>query len=588
MSMPEWKDALPVAPKGADKLLGMWVTSFDQPDASLLVEYMLPSLLMANHSALSVEHENNANLAVNLERLKGKLNIITSMPRNAQRENAYPWLWRYVDHYCVGRGSPVVQHSKLWAFHWEFQGHEKLELYVSSTNLTTSAFKNQLQAGWRCMVDLSGCSTDNNRETWGALVSFIKELGKSAGDAASNRLNGLLDLLGRAKCPNGVVFIASIPGSKKYAAKELKEKFSPTEVHILTPTIGSWNLASLEGWCKQLGVLSNKVYLKWIEDSHPWCQSAMFSLSNDTYKTLSENVNINAIQSFEAKGGVDERWSHAKLYLLCRGRAKWLLITSANWSLSAWGQGSKSPRNFELGVVFKTDWAEIRHWSKKNSRPFLTDKEIDFNDKGIQWAEACWDGECIELDVESTSHELVSAKIKFSGGSEDFIVDDVRSQNEICGLELKTYPVWVEFLQGEQSICIAVQDRRPIEQFRAGLLPESNSFDTECLRNQMLLQRYAGACGGDFDKGSSNESKAVTATSNIKSDYAVSAWNTARAAFDVIGNWNKALIQSGDEYEKCHLKEDGKSLERIYLKNDDVASNLAAEELGWRLRQIND
>ena len=44
MTTPAWRQALPTPPAGC-QLRGAWLTSFEPPDAALLVEHLLPSLL---------------------------------------------------------------------------------------------------------------------------------------------------------------------------------------------------------------------------------------------------------------------------------------------------------------------------------------------------------------------------------------------------------------------------------------------------------------------------------------------------------------------------------------------------------------
>src|ERR1700761_5720899 len=116
------------------------MTTFDQPDAGLLVEHVLPSLLGASHSLSQEVQERTmffGELGTTLEALHGRLTIISSPPRPPREDSRYPWLWRYISHFTVGAKSRAVQHAKLWAFHWKVGDAEHLELRVSSTNLTT-------------------------------------------------------------------------------------------------------------------------------------------------------------------------------------------------------------------------------------------------------------------------------------------------------------------------------------------------------------------------------------------------------------------------------------------------------------------
>ena len=126
------------------------------------MEHLLPSLLGGSHS-LSHELQERTlffgELGSCARRLHGRLTVISS-PRQALPERKapqYPWLWRYVSHFTVGAVSRAVQHTKLWAFHWKVDDAEqKLDLVVSSANLTASAFKAQVQAGWKASLQLEG------------------------------------------------------------------------------------------------------------------------------------------------------------------------------------------------------------------------------------------------------------------------------------------------------------------------------------------------------------------------------------------------------------------------------------------------
>jgi hypothetical protein len=184
MSTPDWGEVLPTPPDGGI-LLEAWFTTFDQPEAGLLVEHLLPSLLGMSHSLSHELQERTlffSELGTALEPLHGRLTVISS-PRQAVREaSQYPWLWRYVSHFTVGAVSRAVQHAKFWALHWKVDHDEQLDLFMSSTNLTTSAFKAQIQAGWKTSQKLAGAVTQKAQRSWGELVPFLEALGESAGE----------------------------------------------------------------------------------------------------------------------------------------------------------------------------------------------------------------------------------------------------------------------------------------------------------------------------------------------------------------------------------------------------------------------
>ena len=196
-------------------------------------------------------------LGTALERLHGRITVISSPRASRGRTTQYPWLWRYMSHFTVGAESRATQHAKLWAFHWMIEDNEQLDLYVSSTNLTASAFKEQLQAGWKASLQLGGRATSESAALVGRLVAFLDALGVSARDNAKRRIDRLIELLARAECPDGVTFVASIPGSEKRGTQALK-RLAPSAIHILTPTVGDWAKVTLAAWSKDVGILLKK------------------------------------------------------------------------------------------------------------------------------------------------------------------------------------------------------------------------------------------------------------------------------------------------------------------------------------------
>ena len=379
------------------------MTSFEQPDAGLLVEHLLPSLLGGSYS-LSQELQERTlffgELGTALEVLHGRLTVISSPPRAAREDSQYPWLWRYVSHFIVGVESRAVQHAKLWAFHWKVNDEEHLELHVSSTNLTTSAFKAQMQAGWQVMLPLGERASQSTRRTWGDLVPFLDALGASAGDVAATRIQRLVTLLGRVECRADLAFVARIPG-QKCAARRLNQ-FEPSELHVLTPTIGEWNDRTLAAWSADVGVVPGKIHLKWISEQHPWAKTSGWALSTAARETLESNgVQLECLpieaRFTEQHREADPRWSHAKLYLLRSRRKRRLLVTSANWSFAAWGAGKDAPHNFELGVLFESEWTELEAlgepFDPPDTGPFCVDRtDEEDNESALGWAEASWDG----------------------------------------------------------------------------------------------------------------------------------------------------------------------------------------------------
>lgn len=591
---------MPKPPHGC-QLYEAWMTSFEQPDASLLVEHMLPSLLRTNHSLSQDLQERNlffGELGTALERLRDRLTVISS-PSLGDRTNArYPWLWRYVSHFSVGSKGRAVQHAKLWAFHWkpadgQAEGNEVLELFVSSTNLTFSAFRNQLQAICKLTIPLADRYSQARQRTWGILIPFLEALGVSAGTVALSRLKPLISLLGRAECPSDITFVASIPG-RDSAARQLA-KFQPSEIHIVTPTIGEWDQKSVSAWAAEVGVGLDKIHLKWISEDHPWASSMGWSLSKPTADVLKSSISFERLPSDarftrEHEEG-DERWSHAKLYLL-RGKKRklrHLLVTSANWSTSAWGAGFVKPKNFELGVLLETDWTDLEKVGTGfgSGAVCFTSHEDRHKPENtlLQWAEGSWDGKCIKLQARSSDARTpINALVSFADEGEERRIQLVNGTASIRWNNATRTPLTARFAQQGESMEINVLDLRPISEFAKTPLPEVDPADEQNLRLGFLLQRYSGQVV-DYELISRLRSKTEPKSDAASSaDYTVPTWIEARAAFNLLDTWRKALedaVADASRHERVRM--DGEELQSYFASRDGPGDGLVAEEFGWRL-----
>jgi len=571
------------------------MTSFEQPDAGLLVEHLLPSLLGASHS-LSQEFQERSlffgELGTALETLHGRLTVISSPPRGARKDSQYPWLWRYVSHFTVGAKSRAVQHAKLWAFHWKVGAEEHLELHVSSTNLTASAFKDQLQAGWQVTLMMGGRASQGTRRTWGNLVPFLDALGTSAGDVAATRIQRLVTLLGRAECPTDVTFVASIPGQR--SAAHQFEQFKPSELHLLTPTVGEWSDRTLAAWSADVGVALGKVHLKWISTKHRWAKSEGWALSTQANAALEANgVQVeclpNEVRLTEQHRDADLRWSHAKLYLLRSRRKRYLLVTSANWSVAAWGAGKSTPHNFELGVLFKSEWTDLEAlgepFDPPDTVPFCADRTDDEDrQSALEWAEASWDGKRILLRARSSDVAMpMSALVTFTGGEEEGIAVVGRAAS-MPWKDPEHTPITARFTQGTETLAVDVLDLRSPTEFVLTPLPEVDPAIARALREAFLLQRYGGpVVDPESILGLSSAHRSPNASAPA-ADYSVQAWIDARAAFNVVDQWRAALAEAEPDHALLeHMRLDGEELRAIYARREGPAAGLVVEELGWRL-----
>lgn len=560
------------------------------------MEHLLPSLLDTSHSLSQDVHERTlffGELGMALEALRGKITVISTPPRGARGDAQYPWLWRYVGHFTVGATSRAVQHAKLWAFHWQVGDDEFLELHVSSTNLTTSAFKGQVQAGWQTILQLGARSTVSTRKSWGSLVPFLQTLGDSAGVIASPRIQRLIALLGRVPCPPEVTLIASVPGGSS-AARQLKQ-FQASAIHLMTPTIGDWNTRTLASWSKDAGVAPQQVHLKWIAERHPWAESTGWTLSHNAKDVLTANgVQVECLPSdarlTKQHLDADTRWSHAKLYLLCSGKRRRLLVTSANWSASAWGAGKQPPPNFELGVVFESAWADLEKlgepFAPPRTAPFCVERAVDDEVPcTLMWAEAAWDGKHIELKARSSNADMrVDATMSFTDRHTQRI-----ALMDGCATapwtDAECTPLSVLFTQGADVLNVDVVDLRSFTEFTKTPLPEVDPDLAVVLREAFLLQRYGGPAV-DVDAISDIEGKRGQGIAAPAADYSVQAWNDARAAFHVIDQWRAALGKAQTDpmlLERVRL--DGDALRALFARREGPAAGLACQEISWRIEK---
>ncbi|MDP2270492.1 MAG: hypothetical protein Q8K32_07135 [Archangium sp.] len=586
------------------------MTSYGPADSALLVEHLLPSVLGLSRELSSERNERAlyfGELALTLERLRDHISVISSPRVGEASSPQYPWLWRYVGQFTVGAQGPAVQHAKLWAFLWEWPDRsQSLELVISSTNLTEAAFKGQLQAAWRVILPLEDRPSNTRLASWAALPHFLEALGRSAGPVAMKRVLRIRDLLARCICPDGVVPIASIPGEAG-AARALA-KHAPVDrghlrMHVLTPTIGRWNKTTLGAWCRDAGAKPEHLKLKWIDRDHDWVQGGGWQLPRVALDTFAKSgVNVERLGSrrngppccFHDRHAAanDDRWSHAKLYLLQRGRVRRLLITSANWSVSAWGAGSTPPQNFELGVLIDA------HWPLENDSLAFSDQlpphvveQLEVLTSGaLTWAEATWDGTQIQLKARSSdSQPPVQATVALADGA-------VLSRNLRGGTGALDWsdplnqPRTATFVQGSAVIETAVLDLRPAPKFSQTPLPEMDPAVAAAIREALLLEQYGGPVVEADTIGALLGETASSQAAHGGGDYAVAAYVAARAGFAVVDAWCEARRRVRDAGGNGHerVRHDGVALQAIYERraastSEGMPASLIAEEFRWHL-----
>ena len=632
-----------VAPKGC-ALAAALLTTYDRAEARLLAETLLPEWMGLSHvpgdsdaleqTCFSLE------LDARLKNLHNRIVVVSSTLREdyaeadtaAVDEGLYPWIWRSIRQLTVGKTGQAVQHAKLWLLHWVHpeQG-EYLEMVVSSANLTRSAFQGQIQAAWRVCLPLLPKPSKVRSSAWGVLPEFVRALADSCGD--STHLVQFSDLLARADCPEGVSFIASVPGThpprSRWAAFGLRSAMpsgrGAVKVSISCPFVGAWRTDSLAQWCKQFESTPQHLSLAWIEKDHPWAQfwllpaatlTELVAAGSTLFQLTLEPGNDKLSHHFhDEHRSNDVRWSHAKVYAFQRGNSRRLLLTSANFSQAAWGKldrsGNLTIDNFELGVcIAQAAWplGELPEFDKFDSLATHEDKLIHGHCL-IPWAEASWDGKNIRLECKSLSAlagEVLSRKAPLkirrwlqNGGA--------LLSAQIPWADTKTFPQSVVLHCETETLHVPIFDVREPAARELSFPEEISDSDVQALSDQLLLERYGGKAvtedEADFDTPVSHDDDTLGdgSASGLNTDspgdaasadsYAVASFVEARLMLDIVDNWAKLVVQAqrgSSAFMLDGLQRDGALLKAAFDRKASAKSGLgavlAAEELALRLK----
>lgn len=632
-----------VAPRGC-ALAAALLTTYDRAEARLLAETLLPDWMGLSHvSGGSDPLEQTCftlELDARLKKLHNRIVVVSSTLREdyaqgdatAADEGLYPWIWRSIRQLTVGKTGQAVQHAKLWLLHWIHPDHgEYLEIVVSSANLTRSAFQGQIQAAWRVCLPLVAKPSKTRSSAWGVLPDFVRALADSCGD--TTHLVQFSDLLARADCPEGVSFIASVPGihppRSRWGAFGLRlatpSGRGAVKVSISCPFVGAWTTDSLAHWCDQFESTPQYLSLAWIEKDHPWAQFWLLPAATLTELVAARSTLLQlSLQPGNDKlshhfhdehRSSDVRWSHAKLYAFQRGNSRRLLLTSANFSQAAWGKldrsGNLTIDNFEFGVcIAQAAWplGQLPEFEKFDSLSTHEDKLI----RGhclIPWAEASWDGKNIRLECKSESAvagEVLSRKAPLK------IARWLRGGGALMAAQIpwtdtKSLPQSVVLHCETETLNVPIFDVREPAARELSFPEEISDSDVQALSDQLLLERYGGKAVTedeiDFDASVSNDDDALGdgGASGLNADspgdaasadsYAVASFVEARLMLDIVDNWTILVVQAqrgSNAFMLDGLKRDGALLKAAFERkagaNGGMGAVLAAEELALRLQ----
>ncbi|OGT13532.1 MAG: hypothetical protein A3F73_10405 [Gallionellales bacterium RIFCSPLOWO2_12_FULL_59_22] len=622
------------APEGCTLQAALF-TTYDRADERFLVENLLPVLLKLNHEPDGEGTERSCfllKLDDCLKKLHGRIVVVSSTLREESSEEAaavsdgmYGWIWRSIRHLTVGKNNKAVQHAKLWLLHWAKNGNEYIEIIISSANLTNSAFKRQIQAAWRVSLPLQPQASKTRLSSWGVFPGFMRELAVSCGD--DSHVGRFIDLLARADCPQGITFVASVPGKhsqrEQWGAAGLRNIIpavrGAVSASVLSPFVGSWSEDALHQWCAHFEGKPDRISLVWIDINHPWVKNWLLPAStlNNLIAAGSSllqlryepNDNKQTDHFHDDHQTGDDRWSHAKVYAFKRGNSRRLLLTSANFSKAAWGEevrsGELNIENFELGVcVEQAAWPfeHLTEFEDSQDAATSTDK-LRRSSRLISWAEATWDGKVILVECKSerdVTGQVMSRNkpltiTKWKTGADGLRVAQIR------WLDAKRQPASVLLRCESEELIKDVFDARRLAERESSFPDEIDESEVQTIRDKLLIEQYGGKAVTDADAdsdlivaGENQDMEEYAKEQSGQADsYSVEAFVIARQHLQVVDNWagQVTLAKHGsNEFVLEILQRDGRLLMAAFNRqaerngSDETGARLAAEELALRLK----
>jgi hypothetical protein len=621
-----WKAARDAGEDAPNRLKRGLLTSFDAVDARLLVEHLLPSWLRVTREIGDDEASRNPFLVELSEKLKTVDSlVVVSSTTFPEGPCPYPWLWRFLRPTTVGAEKKAVQHAKLWLLEWDEP--RTLEVCISSANLTISAFQDQIQAAWRCSVPLEGASP-RRPQSWGILPTFVEELANACGPSSGEKIRPFMELFEHAMCPEGVQFMASVPGThssetlkqRQWGIAGLRKAMPKTpgrpKAYATAPVIGSWAQDDLSAWLDACRCGTQQFAVGWISNDALQYRGhwTLPSMTRDLF--LKQGVSISALPraadtlapiTHDGHRPGDKRWLHAKLYGFSSGKGHSLLLTSANFTPAAWGSQSTAGLridNFELGVLLEGVRYPFQLEPLDPDHILTQDPVVEAQNDAIAWAEAQWDGNTITIAYRSVIDESVVSAITVHAIADGCATHTNYSEVSIDECPLRTVrlpweridaiPVVAELILADgPTFLVPIIDARAVEDRLKSPMPQLglDNRTEERLREQLLLERYRGTVLAGEDNETPPET--VGETARNLGDYSLLAFVQAREWFEVVDDWHRRLVatQSGESMHTV-LLHDGKALHRYFERQSrehvhdgrKVAALLVTQELALHLQ----
>lgn len=543
------------------------LTTYEPPNGDFLIEELFPSWFGLDNKKSSNDDTSFVSQVRVMDALKARRDrIAIFFSSTPQGEEAKHWVWSHLRTYPVGSTESMTQHSKLWMLHRiRSDGSEWLDLRVSSTNLTQSALDGQLQSGIRIVAKLDAKPQQENLRSWGILSDFLRELAKHSGPEGQAGVAPFLALLSRATAPKGVQFIASVPGKHSGAAWGVRslgaalKRPGALETDIFVPTVGRWRTKELRAWCAALGVQPKNIRLAWIRDGHEWTSKwAMPSEALNSVKEVgAQVVTAPTGEGFPRKKlhnefvDEDKRWSHAKVYWFGRGPKMQALVTSANWSTSAWGRVEKDHlkiENFELGVLFPVSARPLSDSPALKKPPAIRDED-DRNDDPGTWAYATFDGK--RLTIYLRTARPLPKKI---------VVTDVNQRTEVVPVSWrqtanlhtsilpwaqKVVPSFISlFFSDGENRWVSILDLRASQDAEKTPLSRPMGLSGEELKRMLaalLEEHYGGEPLETITLSGNGKINSKTAEGSVPHGYGVEALELGRKLTAIVDAWAEAI-----------------------------------------------
>jgi hypothetical protein len=372
-----------------------------------------------------------------------------------------------------------------------------------------------------------------------------------------------------------------------------------------------WTKEQIESWARAVGTHPKRIGLAWIPKGHPWAKRwglpapALAALKDSGASLLAlGDVDGDERQRLHQRFGAhDERWPHAKVYWFERGASPRVLVTSANWSPSAWGiptgRSQLHIKNFELGVLIPARKRPLRTLKEMTAKAAIVDAARHI-DGAAPWSHAMFDGRRLIVTIikgevgpsqivaiDADGHRL---KLKVRWKPVDGLLQTVLKR------AWKTGPSVVVLILRSAEHWISVQDQRDpatSQEHPLSRPPGMDEDELKRLRAALLEERYGGKLIDDEEPpsgGRSSNAELTKDTVTAVGDYSVWLLDEARRVLAVVDAWATAFSKMRSTDLRNAIERDGRQLLRHWREEVSAGGRrkgaliVACDELNARLR----